>query len=121
MGQELATQVAWPPPTVGSSAPADPPCGPELSDEEVLASLKARGQRDDDPPWPCLAAEMLFLTRDRFGVGLVEAAEANHIRWSEALIAWEYVRERARTLCGGSGATPVSVPNVRVLQEGDET
>ncbi len=44
---------------------------------------------------------MLFLTRIRFGVGLAEAAEANHVPWKEALIAWEYVRDRARTLSSG--------------------
>jgi len=70
-----------------------------VSDEEVLACLAARGHRDDDPPWPSLQAEMLFQTRSRYGVSLEEAAEANKLSHQEALIAWEYVRERARLLC----------------------
>jgi hypothetical protein len=73
-----------------------------LSDEEVLARLAARGSRSGDPPWPSHEAEMLFLTRSRFGVDLQEAAEANHIPWTRALIAWEYVRERAATLSDGA-------------------
>jgi hypothetical protein len=104
MDPELATLPRTPRPADDGRTLAAKPGGP--SDEEILASLASRGERPEDPPWPGDQPKMLFLTRSRFGVSLEEAADANHIPRHEALIAWEYVRERARMLCGEPPESP---------------